>query len=91
MLITFHQYILFSACSFHEQIEVGRLRCNLCEVEKFDDKIRSRKMLIPKELAIGNFMYNVYLPSLEKFIYHVDYVHILSKNLCGKLRHDDFY
>ena len=65
------------------------LRCNICEVEKVEGKSRSRNMLTLKELVIGNFMYDVYLPSLEKYIYCIHYVHILSKNLCGRLQHDD--
>ena len=44
-------------------------------------------MLTLKELTIGNFMYDVYLPLLDKYIYHVHYVQIISKHLCGKLRH----
>jgi len=59
-----------------------------------DGKIRNRKMLTLKELTICNFMYDVYLPSLEKYIYHVHYIHyvqILSKNICGKLRHGACY
>ena len=48
-------------------------------------------MLTLKELTIGNFMYDLYLPSLEKYIYHVHYVQILSMNLCGKLRHNVCY
>ena len=31
-------------------------------------------MLKQREFTIGNFMYDVYLPSLEKYIYHVHYV-----------------
>ena len=52
------------------------LRCNICEVEKVEGKSRSRNMLTLKELVIGNFMYDVYLPSLEKYIYCIHYVHI---------------
>ena len=48
-------------------------------------------MLILKKLTIGNFIYDVYLPSLEKYIYYVHYVQILSKNLCRKLRYDACY
>ena len=48
-------------------------------------------MLTLKELTISNITYDVYLPSLEKHIYHVHYVQIISKNLCGKLRHDTCY
>ena len=67
------------------------MRCNICEIEKSEGKIRSSKMLTLKELAIGTLMYDVYLLSLEKYIYHIHYVHILSNNLCGRLRHDAYY
>ena len=43
-------------------------------------------MLTQRELTIGNFMYDVYFPSLEKDIYYVHYVQILSKNYRGKFR-----
>ena len=46
---------------------------------KDEGKIRCRTMLILKELAIGKFMYDVYLPSLDKNIYHEHYVHIYPK------------
>ena len=69
--IKFHQNVLFSTCSIHGLIGEGRLWCNLYELEKIKDKIRSRKMLTLKELVIGNFMNDVYLTSLEKYIYHV--------------------
>ena len=36
-------------------------------------------------------MYDVYLPSLKKYIYRVHYVQSLSKNLCGKIRYDACY
>ena len=39
----------------------------------------------------GNFMYDVYLPSLQKYIYHVHYIQIISKNYCGKLRQNTCY
>ena len=44
-----------------------------------------------KEHENGNFTYDVYLPSLEKYTYYVHYVHSLSKNICGRLRHDTCY
>ena len=58
---------------------------NICDTKKFNYKIRSRKILTLKELTISNFMYHIYIPSLEKYIYHVQYVQMLSKNICGKL------
>ena len=70
-IIEFHQNIFFSTCSIHGLKGEGRLRCNLCKIETCEGKMRSRKMLTLKELAIGNFVYDYYLPSLEKCIYHV--------------------
>ena len=29
-----------------------------------------------------------YLPALEKYMYHIFYVHVLSKNICGKMRNE---
>ena len=89
--IEFYIYVLFSTCSLHGLVGEGRLICNLCVNEKLNGKIRSRKMLTQRELAIGNFMYDVYLPLLEKYIYHVHYVQILSKDHCGKLRKNACY
>ena len=43
------------------------------------------KLLTQRELTIGNFMYVVYLPSLEKYIYYVHYTQILSKNHGGTI------
>ena len=89
--IKFYQYTLFSTCSIYGPICKSRLRCNLCEVERAEGKIRSRKILTLKEISINNFIYDIYLPSLEKYINHISYVHILSSNLCGRLRYDTCY
>ena len=48
-------------------------------------------MITLKEVTISNIMYDVYLSSLEKPIYHVHYLQIMSKNLSGKLRHNTCY
>lgn len=63
----------------------------MCKVVQTEGKIRSRNILTLKEFEIDNFMYDVYFLSLEKHLYHVHYVHILSKNCCGRLRHDACY
>ena len=65
--------------------------CNLCENETSKGKIRSRKILTQRELTIGNFMDDVYLPSLENYIYHVHYFQIISNIHYGILRHDTCY
>ena len=79
--IEFHQYVLFLTCFIHGLLGEGRLIYNLCDTRKYNGKIRSRKILIQKELTIGNSMYDIYTPSLEKYIYHDHYVQILLKYL----------
>ena len=70
---------------FNGLIEEDKLSYNLCEIEKIDCKIRNKTNLTLKELTIGKFMYNVYLSSLENYIYHICSIQILSNNLCGRL------
>ena len=64
--IKFHLYALFSTCFLHGLIREGRLMCNLCENEKLNCTIRSRKRLRMKKLTIGTFMNDTYWTSLEK-------------------------
>ena len=48
-------------------------------------------MLTMKEVTIGKFMSDFYLPALEKFVYHIHNVTTLfKKNLCGAKRRTDF-
>ena len=47
---------------------------------KAEGNIRSMEILTLKELAIGNFVYVTYLPSLDKYTYHMRYVHIYPRN-----------
>ena len=84
---------LFFKYSIRELLGKDRLRCNICETECTDDKIRGRKISTLKKLAIGNFMYDNYLSTLKNYIYiyHIHYVHILSKNIYGSLRRDICY
>ena len=56
-----------------------RLIYDFCDTGKIYCKILSRKMLTLKKLTIGKFLYDFYLLSLEKYIYHADNVQILSK------------
>ena len=67
------------------------MNCNVCDDEIVKSKIRSRKILTQREFAIGNFMCDIYLPSLEKYINHIHYVQILPKNHYGKLREHACY
>ena len=49
-------------------------------------KLSRRKILTLKELCIGRCMKLYYLPALEKYLYCIFYFHVLSKNICGKMR-----
>ena len=43
-----------------------------------------------KEVSIGKFRFDFYLPSLQKSMYHIHNVKTLSKNLCGVKRRNIF-
>lgn len=60
---------LFFKYSIRELLGKDGLRCNICETECTDDKIRGRKISTLKKLAIGNFMYDNYLSTLKNYIY----------------------
>ena len=61
--------LLFFKYSIRELLGKDGLRCNICETECTDDKIRGRKISTLKKLAIGNFMYDNYLSTLKNYIY----------------------
>lgn len=46
-------------------------------------------MLTLNEFPIGNFTTEYYLLALEKYLYHIIYVHILSKHIYGGTRKED--
>ena len=43
-----------------------------------------------KEVIIGKFMSDFYLPTIEKFMYHIHNVKMLSKTFCGAKRRTSF-
>ena len=43
-----------------------------------------------KEVSIGKFMFDSYLSALQKFVYHIYNVEILSKIMCGVKRKNAF-
>ena len=68
----------------HGRIGPSNLFCHVCSESlyvKTDNtvKLLRRKILILKELFIENFMKEYYIPALEKYVYHIHYVHVLSK------------
>ena len=78
----FPTYEFFSKFSIHRLIGEGKLGSGLCVTESTTAKERSRKILTLKELTVGNFTNNIYLSTLEKYIYHIKYVHIFQ-NIFG--------
>ena len=69
---------MYNVCS--QSISVGNLNKPV--------KPSRRKILTLKELFIGRFMKLYYLPVLENYLYHIFYAHVLSKNICGKMRNE---
>ena len=39
-------------------------------------------------LSIERFIKLHYLPALENYLYHILYVYVLLKNICGKMRNE---
>ena len=72
---------MFTICSRHDTIGSDNV-CDLCSqslhVGKKPVKLSRRKILILKELSIGSFIKMYYLPALDKFLYHIFYVQVLS-------------
>jgi hypothetical protein len=53
-------------------------------------KVQTRKRLTLLEKPIGDFIYNYYLPAIEKYSYHRPHVIILGKKHCGEMRSKAF-
>ena len=49
-----------------------------------------KKLLTMNKVTIGNFMSDFYLLALEKCVYHIHNVKMLSKNVCGSKRRTAF-
>ena len=82
-MIKFHIYEVFTICSKHGIIGSGNV-CDVCFKSVYIGKVNKpvklsrRNILTLKELSIGRFMKLYYLPALEKYLYHIFYVHVLS-------------
>ena len=82
--IKFYAYIKFTSCSIHGLLVGSSVSCDTCrESDETKGKITTRKILAMKEITIGKFMSDFYLPALENFVYHIHNVKILSKHFYG--------
>ena len=89
--IKFHTYIKFLSCSVYGFLGEGTLSCNLYrDSDLIMCKFRTRNILTMKEVSIGKFMFDFYLSVLQKFVYHIHNVKILSKIICGVKRRNAF-
>ena len=92
-IIKFSIYEVLSICSkivtigsgnvcdvFSQSVDVGRLNKPV--------KLSRKRILTLKEFSIGIFMKLYYLLVLENYLYHIFYVHVLSKNICRKMRNE---
>ena len=92
-MIKFHVYEVFTIYSKHGTIVSGNV-CDVCSQSVYVGKVNKpvklsrRKILTLKELSIGKFMKLYYLPTLEKYLYHIFYSHVLSKNIYGAMRNE---
>lgn len=93
--VRFQHYENYTKCSKHGVLELRSKKCDRCEAEAENPrikvgKIRTRSELTLSEKSIGDFLKNTYLPLLEKYRYHLPHVQILSKHIIGTKRHDTF-
>ena len=89
--VKLHTYTKFTSCYVDGSLRKGSLSCDLCrESDETKGKIRTRKMSTMKEVTIGKFMSDVYLPGLEKYVYHIHHVKMLFKGFCGSKRRTVF-
>jgi hypothetical protein len=95
--IFFHYYVNMTQCSKHGDLKANSKSCETCKMTAIPEteatpksnrkgKVQTRKRLTLLEKPIGKFIYNYYLPALEKYSYHRPHVIILGKKHCRAMR-----
>ena len=93
-ITSFHICEVSTICSKHDIIGPSNLLCHVCfnsvsiVKQKKTAKLSRRKILTLKELYIGEIMKEYYIPALENYLYHIFYLHVFSKTICGKMRNE---
>jgi hypothetical protein len=88
--ISFHYYITTTKCSKHGDLKANSKSCETCTMTSIPEteatpksnpkgKVQTRKRLTLLEKPIGDFIYNYYLPAIERYLYHRPHVIILGK------------
>jgi hypothetical protein len=97
--IIFHMYNKVTKCSKHGLLQANAKTCDTCEDQVAilviaggkPGRVWTRKVLIRKEVSIGIFFTEYYLPALELYCYHLHQtVVLISKYQTGKLRQEAF-
>jgi hypothetical protein len=91
--IRFHLYQNVTKCTKHGLLDPKAKTCNECDTfaeGAKKGKVRTRKVLHLLERTIGTFFSDHYLPTLERYAYHLPHVSILSKNHSAKMRQEMF-
>jgi hypothetical protein len=91
--IRFHLYQNVTKCTKHGLLVANAKSCTECDIfaeGAKKGKVRTRKVLHLLERTIGTFFRDHYLPTLERYAYHLPHVCILSKNHSAKMRQEMF-
>ena len=88
-MIQFHTYEPVTRCSIHGPIPTNSNACLKCSNNtniSIKGSISQRKLMILKRTSLKKFMKEHYLPILEKYALHINFVILLGKNEVGKTR-----
>ena len=86
--IIFHIYHLIARCSTHGRLPLNDK--NICRKFKHNSdsekstKLYTRKEIVMMETTISNFHKSLYIPSIQKFVFHIPRVQILGTSHCGE-------
>ena len=85
--IRFHIYNIILCCTTHGRLPLNdRKNCRVCTDDSASEqstKIYTRKELVMMETTIYNFHTRLYIPEIQKLVFHLPHVQILGKNQCG--------
>ena len=92
--IRFCVYHIIACCTDHGINPLkDKKMCRKCKqkssIEKYT-KIYTRKELVMMETAIYDFQTSFYIPSIQRFAFHLPHMRILGTNHCGKLQRTAF-
>ena len=90
-MIRFHDFLFFSRCTKHGDLDIYAKTCKFCDNDKksgkrINGKFSRRKRLTSLLKPFGEFINDYYLKTLERYAYHRPHFILLGKNETGNDR-----